>query len=83
MDKRTYNRVAEKTRGFGDDVSSGRIKTNADACYRVTMKTETVGGIYSGTMETVEAGGDVAEMQGDKGRQRTAKGGRCDGMMGR
>ena len=31
-------------------------------------------------METVAAGRDVADLQGNKGRQRTAKGGRDDGI---
>ena len=47
------------------------------------MTTGVVGGRYSGTVETVAVGGDVAEIQGDKGQQRTAKGVRYYGMTER
>ena len=43
---------------------------DAYAFERTTTMTGTVGGRYSGTMDTVSEVGDVAEMQGDKGRKR-------------
>ena len=42
-----------------------------------------VGGIYSGTMETMAEGEDVTYMQGDKGQRRTSKGGVYDEMTER
>ena len=45
--------------------------------------TGTVVGRYSSTMDMVVVGVDVTDMQGDKGRRRTEKGGRGDGMTER
>ena len=47
------------------------------------MTAGTVGGRYSGMKETVVADGDTAAMHGNKGRRRTATGGRGDGMTDR
>ena len=44
------------------------------------MTTGTVVGRYSGTMETVAVGRDMANIQVKNGWKRTAKGGIKDGM---
>ena len=48
--------------------------------YRTTTTTGMVGGRYSGTMETVAVGRDMANIQVKNGWKRTAKGGIKDGM---
>ena len=83
MAGRTRGQIAgykRKREGFDKDGSGGRRHIEADTIYRTTTTTGTVGGRYSVTMETVAAGRDAVEMQGDKGRQKTAKGGRNNRM---
>ena len=81
-DEEEWKAVKRSESGVSREVAS-LPNTLSLETYTLTVKMGTVGGRYSGTMETTVAGGDTAEVQDNEGQIIVTKGDRGSGIIDR